>query len=68
MLKNTFRKLVGILLVLIFGVAIVKFLQQTAGSQYLGGALSFGLKVLLVLALLLWGAFLYDKRVNRRQP
>lgn len=67
MLRNKFRKFLGILIVLFFGVAIVRFAQQTMGNPYVGGALTFGLKVVLFLALVLWLVFLFDRRINKHR-
>jgi membrane protein implicated in regulation of membrane protease activity len=67
MLRNKFRKFVGIVILLVFGVAIVRFAAQTSGNPYVGGAMAFGLKVVLFLALVLWLVYLFDRRVNKRQ-
>lgn len=67
MLKNTFRRFTGILILLVMGLAIVQFFRQTATHPYLGNALGFGLKVLLFLALVLYVVFLFDRRINKRQ-
>ncbi len=66
MLKNTFRKLMGLIILIVFGVAIVRFVQQTQGNEYVGGALASGLKLLLFLALLLYVVFLIDRRMKRQ--
>jgi membrane protein implicated in regulation of membrane protease activity len=67
MLRNKFRKFIGIVILVVFGVAIVRFAAQTSGNLYVGGALAFGLKVVLFLALILWLVYLFDRRVNKRQ-
>lgn len=67
MLKNSFRKFTGILILLVFGVAIVQFFRQTSDNPFMGNALGFGLKILLFLALVLWVVFLFDRRLNKRQ-
>ena len=67
MLKNTFRKVTGILILLVFGVAIFQFIRQTSSDPFLGNALAFGLKVILFLALVLYAVFLFDRRINKRQ-
>lgn len=67
MLKNAFRKLMGILIVGIMGVAVFQYFRQTAGNEYVGSALAFGLKVLLVIALALWVVFLFDRRLKKGQ-
>ncbi|HYG57628.1 MAG TPA: hypothetical protein VD902_06135 [Symbiobacteriaceae bacterium] len=67
MMKNTFRKLIGILILGIFGVAIYRYVQVTATNSYVGEALAFGLKVLLFLALVLYLVYLYDRRLKKGQ-
>lgn len=67
MLKNTFRRVTGILVLLVFGVAVFQFVRQTSDNPYLGNALAFGLKVILFLALVLWVVFLFDRRLKKRQ-
>lgn len=68
MLRNKFRKFTGILIVLVFGLALVRFIQQTQGNEYIGGAVSFSLKVGLFLALVVFLVYLFDRRINKRQP
>ncbi|HYF80702.1 MAG TPA: hypothetical protein VD973_26630 [Symbiobacteriaceae bacterium] len=67
MLKNTFRKFTGILILLVFGVAVIQFFRQTSSDPYLWNALAFGSKIVLFLALVLWLVFLADRRMNKRQ-
>lgn len=68
MLKNRFRKLVGVLILLVFGVAVIRFVQQTGHNPYVGGAVATGLKLFLSLGLILGLIFLFDRRVNRGKP
>jgi hypothetical protein len=68
MLRNKFRRVMGILIVVVFGLAIVRFAQQTSSSQYIGGALASGAKFLLFLAVLVWGLYLFDRRMKKREP
>ncbi|MDF2631186.1 MAG: hypothetical protein K0R39_5017 [Symbiobacteriaceae bacterium] len=67
MLKNTFRKFTGILILLVFGVAVIQYFRQTASDPYLWDALGFGSKIILFLALVLWVVFLADRRMKKRQ-
>lgn len=67
MLKNTFRRVTGVLLLAVFGVAIWQFFRQTAGNEYVGGAVAFGAKVLLFIALVLWLVYLYDRRLKKNR-
>ncbi|HYF94357.1 MAG TPA: hypothetical protein VD969_19225 [Symbiobacteriaceae bacterium] len=67
MLRNTFRRVLGILILLVMGVAVVQFIRQTSANPFVGNALTFGLKVVLFLALVLWIVFMVDRRVNKRQ-
>jgi hypothetical protein len=64
-LKNTFRKFTGGVILLVFGIAIFRFIQQTSNNQYVGGAVAFGLKFLLFLALVLWVVYLLDRRMKK---
>lgn len=68
MLRNTFRKAVGMLILMVFGLAIFRFAAQTQGNPYVGSALAFGFKVILVLALALALAYLFDRRIRNREP
>jgi hypothetical protein len=57
----------GIVIVVLFGVAVIQFARTTVGNPYLGSALGFGLKFLLFLAAVLWIVFLVDRRLKKRQ-
>lgn len=67
MLRNKFRKFVGILILVVFGVAIYRYAQQTSGNPYVSGAIFSGLKFLLFLALVLWVVYLADRRMKKRE-
>ncbi len=67
MLKNTFRKLVGILILVVFGVAIYRYAQQTSGNPYVAGAIFSGAKFLLFIALVLWVVYMADRRMKKRE-
>lgn len=67
MLRNRFRKLVGVLILLVMGVAVFQYLRQTSGNQYVADAIFSGLKLLLALALILWLVWLYDRRLKKRE-
>jgi di/tricarboxylate transporter len=64
-LKNSFRRLLATIILLVFGLAVYRFVQQTQGNPYVGGALASGLKLLLFLALVLWAVYLFDRRLKR---
>lgn len=66
MLKNRFRKLVGILLVAVFGVAVFQYFRQTAGNQYVVAAFSSGLWLLVFLAVIIGLAWTVDRRKRQR--
>ncbi len=66
MLKNTFRKLVGILVVIVFGIAVFQFSRQTAGNEYVSGALVSGIWVLAFLAAIIGLAAWVDRRKRRQ--
>jgi hypothetical protein len=57
----------GGLIVLVFAIAIFRFIQQTSHNQYVGGAVAFGLKFLLFLALVLYVVYLLDRRMKKGQ-
>ena len=65
MLKNTFRRLVGLLILAVMGVAVLRFLFQTWGNRYLLPALGWGLSLLLIIGLVLWGAYRADRHINK---
>lgn len=66
MLKNTFRKLVGVLVLIVFGVAVFQFIRQTTGNQYVLGALTSGMWLLGFFAVIIVLAGWVDRRKRRR--
>ncbi|MFZ5815883.1 MAG: hypothetical protein ACOY93_11340 [Bacillota bacterium] len=66
MLKNRFRQLIGILVLLVFGVAVVQFFRQTRGNEHVLGALTSGLWLLALIALVVGLAWFADRRMRRR--
>lgn len=66
MLKNTFRKLVGLLILIVFGVAVFQFTRQTSGNEYVSGALLSGLQVLAPFAVVIGLAWWADRRMRSR--
>jgi len=66
-LKNTFRKLIGYLILIVFGIAIVRFAQQTWGNQYVLAAIGWGSTLIILLAGVLWLAYLFDRRMKKRE-
>jgi hypothetical protein len=66
-LKNTFRKLTGILILLVMGVAVFQYVRATEGSPLVASALGSGLKLLLFLGLVLYVVFLFDRRLKKNQ-
>jgi len=67
MMKNTFRKIVGILILAVMGIAIFRYTQVTAESSFVLGALASGMKLLLFLGLVLYVVYLYDRRLKKKQ-
>ena len=65
MLKNTFRKLTGIIILLVMGIAVVQYFRMTSGNALVGSALAFGMKFVLFLALVLYVVFLFDRRLKK---
>lgn len=65
-LKNRFRQLVGLLIVVLFAVAIRQYLRQTAGSPHLVSAVASGLVLLLFLAAVLTAAWWASRRARAR--
>lgn len=65
MLKNRFRKLVGVLILLVFALAVVQFTRQTAGNAFVGPALLSGLGFLAFLAAVLGLAYWADRRTRQ---
>lgn len=66
MLKNTFRKLVGILILLVFGVAVFQFIRQTIGNEHVLAAISSGMWLLAFFAAVVGLAWWADRRMRRR--
>lgn len=66
MLKNTFRKLVGILILIIFGVAVFQFTRQTSGNEHVAPALTSGIWLLSFLAVVIGLAWWVDRRKRAR--
>lgn len=67
MLRNKFRKLVGIIILAVFGLAVYRYAVQTSGNPYVAGAIFSGVKFLLFLALVLWVVYLADRRMKKRE-
>ena len=65
-LKNRFRKLVGILLIIVFAVAVVQYFRQTSGSPYMVAALTSGMWLLAVLAAVVGLAWWVDRRKHSK--
>ncbi|HEY3369131.1 MAG TPA: hypothetical protein VGK74_29095 [Symbiobacteriaceae bacterium] len=66
MLRNRFRMFTGVLVLLAFGVGVFAYIRQTRGNPYVGEAMSFGIKIVLFLAIILGVVYLIDRRVNQR--
>lgn len=66
MLKNRFRRLVGILLIVVFAVAVVQYFRQTSGNPYVGAALTSGMWLLAVLSAVIGLAWWVDRRKQTR--
>lgn len=66
MLKNTFRKLVGYLILIVFGVAVFQFARQTSGNEHVWGALGSGFWVLAPMVVVIGLAWWADRRMRRR--
>ncbi len=67
MLKNTFRKLIGYLIVIVFGIAIFRFVQQTWGNQYVLAAIGWGSALIILVGGVLYLAYLFDRRMKKRE-
>lgn len=67
MLKNTFRRLIGYLIVIVFGIAIFRFVQQTWGNQYVLAAIGWGSALIILLGGVLYLAYLFDRRMKKRE-
>jgi len=65
-LKNLFRKLIGLLVIALFAVALVQYFRQTAGNPYVWPALGSGMSMLLVLAAVLGVVWWADRRSRIR--
>lgn len=66
MLKNRFRKLVGILLIIVFAIAVVQYFRQTSGNPYAVAALTSGMWLLAFLASVVGLAWWVDRRKQAR--
>ncbi|OTA40661.1 MAG: hypothetical protein A6D92_14695 [Symbiobacterium thermophilum] len=67
MLKNVFRKVIGLLVVALFAMGVVQYVRQTAGSPYVWSALASGLWILLPLAAAIGAAWWADRRARARE-
>lgn len=67
MLKNTFRKFIGYGVVIVFGIAILRFIQQTWGNQDLLAAIGWGSTLIILIAGALYLAYLFDRRMKKRE-
>lgn len=66
MLRNSFRKFTGILILLVFGVAVFQFSRQMTGDANVLGALSSGAWLLAFFAAVVGLAWLADRRLRQR--
>lgn len=66
LLRNRFRRLVGYAILLVMGIAVMQYFRMTSGNKYVAGALWDGLKLLLLLAVVLWLVYRYDRRQKKR--
>lgn len=66
-LKNVFRKVIGLLVVALFAMGVVQYVRQTAGSPYVWSALASGLWILLPLAAAIGAAWWADRRARARE-
>lgn len=67
MLKNTFRRFVGMLILLTFAVAVGVYIFKTWGNSFVWGALGWGLSLLAIFAAVLWVAYRADKRLRANE-
>ncbi len=65
-LKNRFRKLIGLLVLALFGVAVAQYFRQMAGNPYVLSALGSGMWMLLLLAAVLAAVWWADRRSRVR--
>lgn len=66
LLKNTFRKVVAVLVLLLFGAAVAQFTRQTAGDPNVAAALVSGLWLLTPIAAVVGLAWWADLRMRGR--
>lgn len=65
-LKNLFRKVIGLLVLALFAVALIQYFRQTAGNPYVWSALGSGMSMLLLLAAVLGVVWWADRRTRVR--
>lgn len=67
MLKNTFRRFVGMVILITFLIAIGVYIYKTWGNSFVWGALGWGLSLLGIFAAVVWVAARADRRIRERE-
>jgi hypothetical protein len=67
MLRNKFRRFTGGLILFTFLIAIGVYIQKTWGNPAIWGALGSGITLLALFGLVLWAAYLADRRLRKRE-
>jgi hypothetical protein len=67
MLKNSFRRLTGGLILFTFLIATGVYVYKTWGNSEIWGALFWGSTLLGILALIVWIAARADRRIRARE-
>jgi len=65
-LKNRFRQLIGLLIIVLFVMAVVQYIRQLAGNPHVLSALAWGLGLLLLPAAGLAVAWWAERRARTR--
>lgn len=68
MLRNKFRRFIGLLILATFGLAVFQYARVTSGSPFVLDALKSGFILLAFLAAVVFLMFQVDKRMKKREP
>lgn len=67
MLKNTFRRFIGSVILITFLIAIGVYIYKTWGNAHVWGALGWGLSLMAIFAVVIWAAARADRRIRERE-